>query len=62
MGHIRKRDGFLGLYAGFGPRILEMGAAHYTTVAFNKVWRWKWKNIFDDAITPAFFLIVSVLA
>ena len=27
MGHIRKRDGFLGLYRGLGPKLVSMGVS-----------------------------------
>ncbi len=38
IGVIKRRDGFLGLYAGFAPRVMEMGAAHAATLAFNTYW------------------------
>ncbi len=39
MGYIKKRDGFLGLYAGLVPKVLEMPVTYYTSKTFNKVLR-----------------------
>jgi len=38
IGIIRERHGLMGLYAGFSPRLLEMGAAHYANLAFAAHW------------------------
>ncbi len=37
IGVIKKRDGITGLYAGFYPKLAEMGVDHLVTEAFNQV-------------------------
>ena len=34
MGHIRRRDGFLGLYRGLGPKLVSMGVSSVVSGKF----------------------------
>jgi len=38
VGLIHQRHGLMGLYAGFTPRLFEMGVTHYANLAFAAHW------------------------
>ncbi|XP_059079850.1 mitochondrial carrier homolog 2-like [Tigriopus californicus] len=38
IGHIRRRDGLVGLYAGLGPRVVSMGLSAFTGEYFAQRW------------------------
>ena len=38
MGHIRRRDGFLGLYRGLGPKLVSMGVSLVVSDQFAQLW------------------------
>ena len=44
-GHIRKRDGFFGLYRGLGPKLVTMGVSAIVSDQFAQFWP---KSKFED--------------
>jgi len=45
MGHIRRRDGFLGLYRGLGPKLVSLGVSSVVSDQFAQHWP---KSQFED--------------
>lgn len=51
MGHIRRRDGFLGLYRGLGPKLVSMGVSSVVSDQFAQHWpKSQYEDVDDDEL------------
>merc|ERR1712051_218919 len=51
MGHIRRRDGFLGLYRGLGPKLVSMGVSSVVSDQFAQLWpKSQYEDTEDDEL------------
>ena len=63
MGHIRRQDGFFGLYRGLGPKLVTMGVSSVVSDQFAQHWpKSKCKNSYLQIFTNFSYQIISTIS